>query len=97
MFKSRSTQQHEQAMALVGMVGSIASATAGMKGRGAERMEAMAQVVAALGFDSASIKSVEISWQIFDGEYCPTLKMESTGNNIKEIVQIERTAETSHA
>ncbi len=88
MFNTRSARQHEKTLALVGMVNSIASAAVGSKGRGAERMEAMAQVVAALGFDAKSIKSVEIGWKIIDGEYCPTLKMESSGEQIKEMVQI---------
>ena len=90
MFKTRSTQQHEQALALVSMVNSIASASANSKGKGAERMEAMAHVVAALGFDTQTINSVEIGWQVIDGEYCPTLKMKSQNTTVKELVQIER-------
>ncbi len=52
-------------------------------------MEAMAQVVAALGFDAESIKSVEIGWKVIDGEYCPVMRMESK-DKVDEIVQIER-------
>lgn len=89
MFKTRSTLQNEQALALVSMVSSIANATVNSKGKGAERMEAMAQVVAALGFDAGSIKSVEISWKVIDGEYCPVLKMESITGKIDEHTQTE--------
>ena len=90
MFKNRTAQNNEQALALIGMLGDIANKTISCKGRGAERMEAMAQVVAAFGFSPDSIKSVEIGWIVIDGEYCPTLKMESVNDEINEIVQIDR-------
>ncbi len=89
MFKRRSDTKQEQTLALIDMIGSVMSTAATSKGKGAERMEAMALVVAALGFDAKSIKSIEIDWKVIDGEYCPTLKMK-TIDGIKERVQIER-------
>lgn len=81
MFKSRSTKDHEQALALIGMGRAIAGAAASGKGKGAERLEAMAQVIAALGFDAKSIKSVTIDWKTIyisgSHELVPVLKMES--------------------
>jgi hypothetical protein len=84
MFKRKSTQHNEQALALIGMISSMANASG--KGRGAERMEAMAQVVAAMGFDAESIKSVEIDWKLINGEYCPVLRIKSK-EGINEITQ----------
>ncbi len=94
MFKTRTTRNHERALALIGMVSAVAGVAASGKGRGAERMEALAQVVAALGFDAESIKSVEIGWKkiYMDGSYelVPVLTMESIGGETKEIEQTER-------
>ena len=89
MFKNRSKIQTQQTIELLGVLAAFAEASASSKGRGAERMEAMAQVVVALGFDAQSIESVEVDWKVIDGEYLPTIKINSKTNS-KEIVQIEQ-------
>ena len=94
MFKSKSTKNHEQAVALVGMVSALAASAAGSKGRGAERLEALAQVVAAFGFDPESIQSIEIDWKTIkmdgDDELVPVLKMTAADGSKKEFEQTNR-------
>lgn len=93
MFGSRSKRNHEQALALIELLGEVASSRSG-KGRGAERMEALAQVVAALGIAPESIQSLEIDWKSVpvDGteELVPVLRMVSVDGAKNEIQQIER-------
>lgn len=98
MFGSRSKRNHDQALALVGLLGSIASSCSG-KGRGAERMEALAQVVAALGISPESIQSIEIDWKSVrvggTEELVPVLRMVSVDGSQKEIQQIDRDPESA--
>lgn len=89
MFKSKSQRGHEQALALIAALGSVA----GGKGRGAERLEALAQVVAALGIAPESIKSVEIDWKTIranrSDELVPVLRMISADGTTKELEQLD--------
>lgn len=94
MFKSRSTKDHEQALAIIGMGRAIAGAAASGKGKGAERLEAMAQVIAALGLDAKSIKSVTIDWKTIyisgSHELVPVLNIEAADGGIESLEQVER-------
>ncbi len=94
MFKSKGQRNHEQTLAAIGLVGALVNLAGNSKGRGAERLEAMAQVVAGLGFDPESIQSVEIKWESIrvGGSYelVPVLKMISVGGEVEELKQIER-------
>ena len=94
MFKQRNQTDTLALVAAIGTMGQVASAAVNAKGAGAERMEAMAQVVAALGFDAQSIKTVEIGWDKLriDGstELVPVLKMTAVDDTVQTIVQTER-------
>ncbi|HAT2580741.1 TPA: hypothetical protein I8273_004811 [Aeromonas hydrophila] len=89
MFKSKSQRGHEQALALISALGSVASS----KGRGAERLEALAQVVAALGIEPESIQSIEIDWKTIrangSDELVPLLRMISADGTTKELEQLD--------
>lgn len=89
MFKSKSERGHEQALALIAALGSVASG----KGRSAERLEALAQVVAALGIAPESIQSVELDWKTIQvnrsDELVPVLRMVAADGTTKEIEQLD--------
>ncbi|MNF58427.1 hypothetical protein D3C85_553070 [compost metagenome] len=89
MFKSKSERDHEQALAVIAALGSVASS----KGRGAERLEALAQVVAALGIAPESIQSVELDWKTIranrSDELVPVLRMIAADGTKKEIEQLD--------
>lgn len=93
MFGCKSKRRHEEALALIGLLGAIASPGSG-KGAGAQRMEALAQVVAALGISPESIHSLEIDWRSVrvggTDELVPVLRMVSVDGVKSEIQQVER-------
>lgn len=91
MFTSQK-QETERIKAVTGMLAAIAGAAAVAsqgKAASAERMEALALTVAALGFSPESIESVEIDWRkiyvngVF--ELVPVLRMTSVDGSINEI------------
>jgi len=76
-------------------IASIMASTANIKGRGAERMEAMALTVAAMGFDAESVKAVEIDWKVLklngDDELVPVIRLLSKdGETIQELEQKDK-------
>ncbi|MNF23841.1 hypothetical protein D3C85_98550 [compost metagenome] len=88
-FKSSSEREQEKALALISALGTVASS----KGKGAERLEALATVVAALGIAPESIQSVEIDWKIIranrSDELVPVLRMVSADGTTKELEQLD--------
>jgi hypothetical protein len=96
--KRREQNEHDFNVAALGCIAAISKSienVSGMKGRGAERMEAMALTVAAMGFDAESVKAVEIDWKVLrlngDDELVPVIRLLSKdGETIQELEQKDK-------
>lgn len=78
---------------IIAAIASIAAAKAGSKGASAERLEAMALVVAATCAGGDSVKSIEMDWKVVKvggtDELVPIMKMEMKDHSMKTIEQVE--------
>ncbi|WP_415912303.1 hypothetical protein [Neptuniibacter sp. QD37_11] len=93
MFKSRKEREAEQMIGAINAVANLAHAVNSgdddTKPASVQRMESLAQTVAALGFSPESIGAVEISWEKIccDGsdQLVPVMRMTSVGGEVEKI------------
>ena len=82
MFGSRRRHQQKMTSEMTKLIGTIVEANAGSKGRGAERLEAMAVAIAAMNVDITKVDEVDIDWKALevegDEELVPVLKIKFT-------------------